>query len=129
MRPKEAACILLSGTEPARSVPGNPALVDPLTYYFECSFVSQVVKDFLLHCFQKDANLRVSARKLLRHPWMTAARRQLDQMKSGGSFRPRTVYDEAVKSVQEWNEALKGERCTSCETMRARWMLNSTALL
>ncbi|PWN48605.1 hypothetical protein IE53DRAFT_319044 [Violaceomyces palustris] len=70
---------------------------------------SPIVKDFLLHCFQKDSNLRVSARKLLRHPWMVSARRQLDQMKSGGSIKgtDRTVYDEAVKSVQEWNQALK----------------------
>ncbi|KAF7318499.1 Protein kinase domain-containing protein [Mycena chlorophos] len=38
---------------------------------------SPIVKDFLYHCFQKDANLRISAKKLLRHPWMVAARRQL----------------------------------------------------
>ena len=72
---------------------------------------SPVVKDFLLHCFQKDSNLRVSAKKLLRHPWMMAARKQLEQMKTGGSIRGSgisgTVYDEAVKSVQEWNQALK----------------------
>lgn len=70
---------------------------------------SPIVKDFLIHCFQKDANLRVSARKLCRHPWMMSARRQLEQMRSGGSVRGDTVYDEAVKSVQQWNEALKGE--------------------
>ncbi|ETS63963.1 hypothetical protein PaG_02296 [Moesziomyces aphidis] len=74
---------------------------------------SPVVKDFLLHCFQKDANLRVSARKLLRHPWMSSARKQLDQLKSGGSLRVgaggtfNTPHEEAVKSVQEWNQALK----------------------
>lgn len=73
---------------------------------------SPIVKDFLVHCFQKDSNLRVSARKLCRHPWMMSARRQLDQMRSGGSLRGDTVYDEAVKSVQEWNEALKGEQYT-----------------
>ncbi|KAJ7572185.1 kinase-like domain-containing protein [Mycena floridula] len=28
---------------------------------------SNIVKDFLYHCFQKDCNLRISARKLLRH--------------------------------------------------------------
>ncbi|SNX84122.1 related to MAPKK kinase [Melanopsichium pennsylvanicum] len=74
---------------------------------------SPVVKDFLLHCFQKDANLRVSARKLLRHPWMVSARKQLEQLKSGGSLRVgggatlNTPHEEAVKSVQEWNQALK----------------------
>ncbi|CAG8822253.1 18191_t:CDS:2, partial [Gigaspora rosea] len=31
---------------------------------------SPVVKDFLMQCFQKDSNLRVSAKKLLKHPWI-----------------------------------------------------------
>ncbi|KAE8255600.1 hypothetical protein A4X13_0g2984 [Tilletia indica] len=69
---------------------------------------SPLVKDFLLHCFQKDQNLRVSARKLMRHPWMLNAKRQLDQLKTGGSIgNRRTAHDEAVKSVQQWNQALK----------------------
>ncbi|PPQ99462.1 hypothetical protein CVT26_014278 [Gymnopilus dilepis] len=38
---------------------------------------SPIVKDFLYHCFQKDANLRVSGKKLLKHPWMVAARKQM----------------------------------------------------
>ncbi|KAK0564035.1 Protein kinase of the Mitotic Exit Network [Tilletia horrida] len=69
---------------------------------------SPMVKDFLLHCFQKDQNLRVSARKLMKHPWMQNARRQLDQLRTGSSIgNRRTVHDEAVKSVQQWNQALK----------------------
>ncbi|KAI9573496.1 hypothetical protein HD554DRAFT_2013230 [Boletus coccyginus] len=82
---------------------------------------SPIVKDFLLHCFQKDSNLRVSAKKLLRHPWMIAAKKQMDlstdgrpgsnnlQVPSGAQKRPLSNfnYDEAVLKVQEWNEALK----------------------
>lgn len=34
----------------------------------------QIVKDFLYHCFQKDPNLRVTAKKLLKHPWMLSVR-------------------------------------------------------
>ncbi|KAF9525506.1 hypothetical protein CPB83DRAFT_859376 [Crepidotus variabilis] len=45
---------------------------------------SPVVKDFLYHCFQKDPNLRISGKKLLRHPWMISARRQMDGGDSGG---------------------------------------------
>ena len=62
----------------------------------------QAVKDFLMQCFQKDPNLRVSARKLLKHPWIVNARRS-------DSVVPKksTEYEEAVKSVQEWNEALR----------------------
>lgn len=54
-----------------------------------------------MQCFQKDPNLRVSAKKLLKHPWIVSARRT-DEVVA----KP-TKYDEAVKSVQEWNEALK----------------------
>lgn len=63
---------------------------------------SPVVRDFLMQCFQKDPNLRVSARKLLKHPWIVNARRS-------DSVVPKkpTEYEEAVKSVQQWNEALK----------------------
>ncbi|KAE9393160.1 hypothetical protein BT96DRAFT_979042 [Gymnopus androsaceus JB14] len=35
---------------------------------------SRQVKDFLACCFQKDPNLRVGARKLLRHAWMVGVR-------------------------------------------------------
>ncbi|GJN89439.1 hypothetical protein Rhopal_002425-T1 [Rhodotorula paludigena] len=92
---------------------------------------SAVVRDFLGQCFQKDANLRVGAKKLLRHPWMIAAKRQADQQRrdfeerqaaaaggivggrrdlergGAGAARPTTVYEEEVSKVQEWNEALK----------------------
>jgi serine/threonine protein kinase len=79
---------------------------------------SPIVKDFLYHCFQKDCNLRISARKLLKHPWMISARKQLTHGKTGnvggrenntdGAKRPLSNYnyDEAVLKVQEWNEAL-----------------------
>lgn len=60
---------------------------------------SPLVRDFLMQCFQKDPNLRVSAKKLLKHPWIVSA-------KKGQRSKP-TEYDEAVRSVQEWNEALK----------------------
>ena len=55
-----------------------------------------------MQCFQKDPNLRVSARKLLKHPWIVNARRS-------DAVVPKkpTEYEEAIKSVQQWNEALK----------------------
>lgn len=86
---------------------------------------SPIVKDFLLHCFQKDCNLRISAKKLLKHPWMISAKKQLNssagkeghtfdgtsQTSSGIPKKPPANYnfDEAVLKVQEWNEALKCE--------------------
>jgi serine/threonine protein kinase len=83
---------------------------------------SPIVKDFLYHCFQKDCNLRISAKKLLKHPWMNAVRKQLDKAPAGeqpgqattggeGSSSKQYLsnynYDKAVLKVQEWNEALK----------------------
>ena len=69
---------------------------------------SPIVRDFLMQCFQKDPNLRVSARKLLKHPWIVNAKRS-------DAVVPKkpTQYDEAVKSVQEWNEALKSPNAGS----------------
>lgn len=68
----------------------------------------QIVRDFLMQCFQKDPNLRVSARKLLKHPWIVNAKRS-------DAVVPKkpTEYDEAVKSVQQWNEALKSPNAGS----------------
>ena len=81
---------------------------------------SPIVKDFLYHCFQKDCNLRISAKKLLKHPWMVSTRKQMEDgkgkpgstaenSKMEGARRPN--FDEAVLKVQEWNEALKCECC------------------
>jgi serine/threonine protein kinase len=73
---------------------------------------SPIVKDFMYHCFQKDANLRISAKKLLKHPWMVQARKQLEAQQGppvgGDGGRPKSNYnyDDAVLKVQEWNEAL-----------------------
>ncbi|KAH8830757.1 hypothetical protein DL96DRAFT_1594203 [Flagelloscypha sp. PMI_526] len=100
---------------------------------------SPIVKDFLMHCFQKDCNLRISAKKLLKHPWMISARRQMHAPRppaatdapqtpdtrrpSRGPPAPRPVsnytHDEAVLKVQEWNEALKSPRRPAKHPARA----------
>ncbi|RIA87643.1 hypothetical protein C1645_274831 [Glomus cerebriforme] len=59
---------------------------------------SPVVKDFLMQCFQKDGNLRISAKKLLKHPWIASIRKKATDS---------VPQQEAIKSVQEWNEALQ----------------------
>ncbi|KZV90279.1 hypothetical protein EXIGLDRAFT_837889 [Exidia glandulosa HHB12029] len=75
---------------------------------------SPIVKDFLYHCFQKDPNLRISAKKLLRHPWMVSARKSMGAERNT-TERPTSNYgyDEAVTKVREWNEALKSPSRTS----------------
>lgn len=61
-----------------------------------------------MQCFQKDPNLRVSARKLLKHPWVINSKRSDSVVRSN-----TTNYDDAVKSVQKWNEALKSPNAGS----------------
>lgn len=93
---------------------------------------SPIVKDFLYHCFQKDCNLRISGKKLLKHPWMVSARKQMEDGKnrSGENASEKTEsgdakrlsnynYDEAVLKVQEWNEALKCKRSFSVFWLRS----------
>lgn len=54
-----------------------------------------------MQCFQKDPNLRVSARKLLRHAWIVGCRRT-----DAPVSRPPANFNEAVEEVKQWNKAL-----------------------
>lgn len=56
----------------------------------------------MMQCFQKDPNLRVSARKLLKHPWIVGCRRSDAPV----SKRPAN-FSQAVEEVKQWNKALK----------------------
>jgi hypothetical protein len=54
-----------------------------------------------MQCFQKDPNLRVSARKLLKHNWIVGCRRSdAPVAKAPGNF------SQAVEEVKQWNKAL-----------------------
>jgi len=67
---------------------------------------SPAVRDFLLQCFQKDPNFRVSARKLLKHPWI-AGMNTKKPAKTTEDIGATTKFEDAVRSVQQWNEAIK----------------------
>lgn len=57
-----------------------------------------------MQCFQKDPNLRVSARKLLRHAWIVGCRRAdvpISKSKAPDNFT------QAVEEVKQWNKALE----------------------
>ncbi|MCJ1350982.1 MAG: hypothetical protein MMC33_000964 [Icmadophila ericetorum] len=79
---------------------------------------SPVVRDFLMQCFQKDPNLRVSARKLLKHPWIAKAK------KSDTTVPKKLEHNETIQSVQQYNEALKSPNSTSRRKV-SRPMLSS----
>lgn len=55
-----------------------------------------------MQCFQKDPNLRVSAKKLLKHAWIVGSRRT-----DAPVAKPPANFSEAVEEVKQWNEALK----------------------
>jgi hypothetical protein len=55
-----------------------------------------------MQCFQKDPNLRVSARKLLKHAWIVGSRRTDTPV-----AKPPANFSEAVEEVKQWNEALR----------------------
>ena len=55
-----------------------------------------------MQCFQKDPNLRVSARKLLKHAWIVGSRRT-----DAPVPKPPANFNEAVEEVKQWNEALR----------------------
>ncbi|TPX41255.1 hypothetical protein SeMB42_g05652 [Synchytrium endobioticum] len=65
--------------------------------------ISAALRDFLLQCFQKDCNLRVSAKKLLRHPWILQARKKV----APSPYQ----YSEAVNTVRQWNETVQATPC------------------
>ncbi|KAH9906978.1 cell division control protein [Xylariomycetidae sp. FL2044] len=94
---------LLSGKPPYHHLQAMPALFaivnddhPPLP-----EGVSSAARDFLIQCFQKDPNLRVSARKLLKHNWIVGCRRSdAPVAKAPGNF------SQAVEEVKQWNKAL-----------------------
>lgn len=58
------------------------------------SGISPVAKDFLLECFQKQPNLRVSATMLLKHQWIiqkSQERTSFDSLKNGSSVHSRVI--------------------------------------
>lgn len=54
-----------------------------------------------MQCFQKDPNLRVTARKLLRHAWIIGCRRS-----DAPVSRAPANFSQAVEEVKQWNKAL-----------------------
>ncbi len=55
-----------------------------------------------MQCFQKDPNLRVTARKLSKHPWIVGCRRSDAPVSKAPSN-----FSQAVEEVKQWNKALK----------------------
>ncbi|KAI9163002.1 Cytokinesis protein sepH [Paramyrothecium foliicola] len=64
--------------------------------------ISHAARDFLMQCFQKDPNLRVTARKLLRHAWIVGCRRT-----DAPVSKPPANFSQAVEEVKQWNKALQ----------------------
>jgi serine/threonine protein kinase len=94
---------LLQGRPPYHNLAAMPALFaivnddhPPLP-----EGISAAARDFLMQCFQKDPNLRVSAKKLLKHAWIIGCRRA-----DAPVAKAPANFNEAVEEVKQWNKAL-----------------------
>lgn len=91
-------------------------LLLPLPYMHTCAHLphTQALRDFLLQCFQKEPQLRISAAKLLKHPWIAKSPKKVEP-------KPQT-FDEIKTGIIEYNEQLASgvfrssifERTCSC---------------
>ncbi len=75
-----------------------------------------------MQCFQKDPNLRVSARKLLKHAWIVGSRRT-----DAPVTKLPANFSEAVEEVKQWNEALKSPNAAG--SLRASTRSNAASPL
>jgi hypothetical protein len=57
-----------------------------------------------MQCFQKDPNLRVTARKLLRHAWIVGCRKA---DANAPVAKTTANFNQAVEEVKQWNKALE----------------------
>ncbi|XWX01615.1 hypothetical protein V2A60_009643 [Cordyceps javanica] len=94
---------LLQGKPPYHNLAAMPALFaivnddhPPLP-----EGISAAARDFLMQCFQKDPNLRVTARKLLKHAWIIGCRRA-----DAPVAKAPANFNQAVEEVKQWNKAL-----------------------
>ena len=66
--------------------------------------VSNALRDFLMECFQKNANLRIDARRLLQHKWILSTKRTAPDV---AATNPE--FNQAVNQIQQYNERLDSE--------------------
>ncbi|POW05234.1 hypothetical protein PSTT_09862 [Puccinia striiformis] len=76
---------------------------------------SPIARDFLLQCFQKDQNLRISAKKLLKHPWMLSAKKRLEQKEREQALAQtrRTPYNQNSRKNSNHNHNSASPRSSS----------------
>ncbi|KAJ3016185.1 hypothetical protein HKX48_004168 [Thoreauomyces humboldtii] len=75
---------------------------------------SAVVRHFLVECFQKDPNLRISASRLLHHPWIAAAREVPKKRERAATYsnasapKPKQAVHKGHRSTAALRTALGG---------------------
>lgn len=99
------------------------------------------MKDFLYQCFQKDPNLRISAKKLAKHPWMVAVQRQVDSTmesashgKSSNAARPNSQISASpykpkilIPKRRQINRAATGSSISESNTAASSTANNSAS--
>ncbi|KAJ3271513.1 hypothetical protein HDV01_006564 [Terramyces sp. JEL0728] len=66
--------------------------------------ISSYFEDFLDNCFQKDPNLRISASRLLNHPWMNSNSKSLLKKQSNDKISWKKVDLELFKEISDNND-------------------------
>lgn len=66
--------------------------------------ISDTAVDFLHLCFFKEPKMRATAKRLLKHRWITSTKEPRESASSSIKF------DDAVKSVKDWNAAMKRQK-------------------
>lgn len=66
--------------------------------------MSPLGKDFLLECFQKQANLRISAKLLLKHKWLNPSKEQIPKLQHPAKILVDEQKSE-VKPIQSYSES------------------------
>jgi serine/threonine protein kinase len=65
--------------------------------------ITAQLQDFLMQCFRKDPLIRPTAKTLLKHPWIIQNKSRSTVRLGEAGTQPQPLYDETVKTVQEWN--------------------------
>ncbi|KAJ3452182.1 mtk1/mekk4 [Anaeramoeba flamelloides] len=65
--------------------------------------ISSNLRSFLLECFQKDKNLRISASRLIQHPWIKSS---INALSSNDSISPSSLEEKELEGGTEEEEKM-----------------------
>ncbi|KYQ88661.1 putative protein serine/threonine kinase [Tieghemostelium lacteum] len=101
---------LLTGSPPYYDLGQMPALFRIVSDDFPPlpEGISPALKDWLMQCFQKDPNLRISAQKLLKHRWIASqVKKKVEQQ-----VETPSNIDDIARNIQDYNQRINQSKHT-----------------